>query len=55
MATREGKAKCEQADGWSGKRYHAFLKLQKRRLERHRARRNPEVQPGYGKYRGYEL
>lgn len=55
MAGRDLKGKVEQADGYSGKRYHAWLKLQKRRLERHRAKRNPEVQPGYGKYRGYEL
>ena len=50
---RDSKAKCEQADGPSGRR-HGFLKRQKRRLERHRARRNPEVVPSYNKYRGYE-
>ena len=48
--------KIEQADGssaGSGK-YHRFLKVQKRRIERHRAKHNPECIPGYGKYSGYE-
>lgn len=55
MAGRDLKGKVEQADGYSGSKYHSWLKVQKRRLERHRAKRDPEVQPGYGKYRGYEL
>lgn len=47
---------CEQADGRNkGPRsYHAYLKKNKRRMERRKAKINPEVQPGYGKYRGYE-
>ncbi len=46
----------EQADGRSKrpKGYHQWLKRQKHRLERHRANRNPECVPSYGKYRGYE-
>ncbi len=52
---RDNKAKVEQADGYSGRRWHSFLKQQKRRLERHKAKRNPECLPTYGKYRGYEL
>lgn len=55
MKVREGKAKCEQADGYSGRSYHRFLKIRKRRLERHKAKRNPECLPTYGKYSGYEL
>jgi hypothetical protein len=46
----------EQADGKSkrGDGYHQFLKRQKRRLERRRAKQDPEAQPTYGKYAGYE-
>ena len=50
-----GKAKCEQADGYSGSKYHTFLKVKKRRQERRKARQNPETMPTYGKYRRYEL
>jgi hypothetical protein len=49
-----GKAKWEQADGRSGGKWHAFIKRQKRRFERHKAKRWPECPPGYGKYEGYE-
>ncbi len=49
------KVKCAQADGYSGRNYHRFLKIQKRRSERRRAKRNVECVPHYGKYRGYEL
>ncbi len=45
----------QQADGHSGGRHHRFLKIQKRRNERRRAKRNVECTPHYGKYRGYEL
>ena len=45
----------EQADGYSGRKYHKFLKVRKRRVERRRAKGNPECPPQYGKYRGYEL
>jgi hypothetical protein len=42
----------EQADGdGKGKTY---LKKVKARSERRRAKRNPEIQPGYGKYSGYQ-
>jgi len=52
---RDTKAKLEQADGYSGGAYHRFLKRQKRRLERHKAKRKPDCLPTYGRYRGYEL
>ena len=52
---RDNKAKCEQADGYSGGNNHRFLKVHKRRIERRKAKRNPECIPTYGKYRGYEL
>lgn len=45
----------EQADGYSGSRYHRFLKKYKNRIERRRAKRNPECVPCYRLYRGYEL
>lgn len=48
------KVKGEQADGASGGNWHRFLKVKKRRLERHKAKRYPECVPTYGKYRGYE-
>lgn len=44
----------EQADGSSGGKYHKFLKVQKRRIERRRAKKNPECVPAYKKYSGYE-
>jgi hypothetical protein len=34
--------------------YRRWLKLFKRRYERHRARRTPECDPCYGRYAGYE-
>ena len=48
---------CEQADGRSRRPngYHQFLKHRKRRVERRKARKNPETQPTYGRYRGWEL
>jgi len=49
------KPKCMQADGYSGSKFHRFIKMQKRRLERRKAKRNPECLSTYGKYRGYEL
>jgi hypothetical protein len=46
---------CEQADGESkGHGYHGFLKKRKRRIERRKAKKNPEEPPTYGKYNGYE-
>ncbi len=51
---RTSKANVEQADGRSDTNYHKFLKQQKVRVERRRAKRNPECPPGYGRYRGYE-
>jgi len=51
---RDDKVKGEQADGASGGHYHRFLKKYKLRIERRRAKRNPECLPAYRKYRGYE-
>jgi len=48
-----GRRLTEQADG-RGKGRTDRKKL-KRRLERRAAKREPEVPPGYGKYRGYQL
>jgi hypothetical protein len=47
---------CEQADGKSKRRsgYHQFLKRKKRRAERKKAKANPDCQPAYGRYDGYE-
>lgn len=44
----------EQADGQGGTRNHSFLKIQKRRVERRKAKNNPECIPTYKKYWGYE-
>jgi len=58
---RDRIAKCEQADGSSHlgamtrrASYHRSLKRRKNRLERRRARLNPECVPGYGRYAGWE-
>lgn len=51
----KGQVKVEQADGYSGGNYHKFIKRRKIRLERRKAKVNPECLPTYGKYRGYEL
>lgn len=45
--------KSEQADGHGKGR--TYLKKLKVRVERRRAKRDPEIQPRYGKYRGYQL
>jgi hypothetical protein len=52
-----GGASVEQADGRSKHAGggHQFRKIQKRRRERRRAKRNPECFPGYGRYSGWEL
>ena len=52
---RDKGVKIEQADGYSGGKWHAFLKRMKRRYERRKAKRNPECPASYGKYNGYEL
>jgi hypothetical protein len=54
--SRHGKPSVVQADSrWaSGTSYHRFIKRQKVRVERHRAKRNPECLPTYGRYNGYE-
>jgi hypothetical protein len=50
---RKAKGRVEQADGDSGT-YHSFLKRRKVRVERRRAKLDPETVPAYGKYSGYE-
>ena len=52
---------CADGGAWLGKRgvpskssYHTYLKRQKNRAERRRARRDPECVPAYGLYAGYE-
>lgn len=51
---------CEQADanrvlGYTrASGYHQFLKRQKHRNERRRARLKPDCLHGYGRYRGWE-
>ena len=52
---RDGKARGEKADGYSGGKFHRFLKRMKNRLERRRAKRNPVCVPGYKKHNGWEL
>lgn len=45
----------QQADGSGGTNSHRNLKRMKVRAERRRAKRNPECQPGYRRYRDYEI
>lgn len=42
------------ADGASGGKFHRFIKKLKRRVERRKAKRDPECTPTYGRYDGYE-
>jgi len=35
--------------------YHKWLKRQKARAERRKAKQNPECTPTYGRYKGWEL
>jgi hypothetical protein len=55
--SKSSKAKVEQADGQSRRRNggHQFLKRHKRRLERHKANRDPEAIPTYKRFAGYEM
>lgn len=41
-----------KADCWTSK-LNGFFKTRKNRLERRRAKRNPQCLPAYGRYRGY--
>jgi hypothetical protein len=45
-----------QADGRRGRArgYHQYLKKQKAKVERRRAKKDPECVPMYGKYLGWE-
>lgn len=47
----------EQADGgrYGKGEYHRFLKREKARKERRRAKKNPECTPAYARYSGWEL
>jgi len=38
----------------AGRTYHAWLKKKKNKVERRRARLNPEAVPQYGRYSGWE-
>ena len=48
--------KIEQADGISRRSggYHQYIKKKKRQIERRRAKSDPECQPLYGRYKGWE-
>ena len=50
------KVKGEQADLKCGNAsgYHRFIKKQKLRIERRRAKQNPECAPAYSRYAGWE-
>lgn len=48
------RVKVEKADGSGGSKRHTEIKKRKNRLERKAAKQDPECQPGYGKYRGWE-
>jgi hypothetical protein len=57
MGWKHERASGTKADGWWGSRsksYHQWIKRQKMRLERRRAKHDPECKPGYDKYDGYE-
>lgn len=54
MKNKLKEVKGEKADGWVAGNYHRFLKRQKNRIERKRAKQNPECVPAYGKHRGWE-
>lgn len=44
-----------KADGSSKWESNRYAKKQKAKLERRKAKKDPEVTPGYGKYKGYVL
>lgn len=47
-------SKVEQADGkGQGYRGRKYLKVRKARLERRRAKADPDCQPAYTKYKGW--
>ncbi|MFA5758553.1 MAG: hypothetical protein WC942_04225 [Clostridia bacterium] len=48
-------AKGEYAKHNHTRGLHRWLKKWKARLERRKAKKNPECKDGYGKYKGYEL
>jgi hypothetical protein len=50
---KTSKGRVEQADG-VGTKNRGRLKKIKKRLERHRAKDDPECPSGYKKYNGYE-
>lgn len=56
MHRKGAKARIEQANGRWGRpcAYHKSLKRRKARVERRRAKAQPDCAPGYGRYRSYE-
>lgn len=55
MSTRHrGNTPTADMRGTGKGNYHRYIKKRKNRLERHAAKRDPEVQPGYGRYAGWE-
>ena len=60
MSNRIGKACCEKIKGniFGGRNRHAayrkFMKRQKVRAERRRAKSDPDCTPGYKKHSGWE-
>lgn len=48
-------AKGIWAVGRHARSYRYWLKRWKARIERRRAKKDPECRPGYGKYKGWEL
>lgn len=56
LENKMGHSLGEQGDNsQGGTNRHKSLKKKKVKIERKKAKENPEVQPGYKKYRGYEL
>lgn len=43
----------ERADAYGSTRLNKEVRQRKNRYERRKAKQNPEVTPGYGKYRGW--
>lgn len=55
MHARNLKVHCEKADAIScDSKYHRYIKRLKNRIERRRAKENPECLPTYRRYTGWE-
>ena len=46
---------CEQVDGKNGGAYRRYIKRRKNRIERRRAKLDPDTQPAYRRYYGWEI